>query len=284
MLLLANLVFFAWAHFVDVSSETRHLDPTARLPRLRLASEAASAGSATSSSSSSAPVPGAPEATPSQSSAAASPTSTPASTPTPAATSTPVVTTTPASTATPMPPSTPSPIQPNPAASPALSRTDVGPRCITVGPFNDGKHLADAVQLFEQRGFKPREHTERRAPERQYWVYVHDLESAVDQQQAVKRLESSGISDATPMPDSSEGRRVSAGLFNERSGAERRATAVRKLGLAASIEERRMPETAHWVDVDLDGNTQRLPMEGLLTLEDSGSRLEIKPCPSRARR
>jgi len=86
------------------------------------------------------------------------------------------------------------------------------------------------------------------------------------------------------MPGSDQGRRVSVGLFSERTGAERRARAVRNLGLDAQIEPRAGTDAARWVDVDITASLETLPTEALLSLQRPGERLEVKECPTPDRR
>jgi hypothetical protein len=254
LLLLGNLVFLVWARFIDVPAETPHVDTTAHLPRLHLADEASTAVSPKSDGASK------PPRAPSGAGA-------------------------PGATASPASPASPHAAVPQSSMAPGSALATAAPasvlsRCITVGPFGDEKRASDATQLLLGRGFHPRQHTDMGPPERRYWVYVGDLAGAAEQEQALHRLQGSGLDDAQPMPDAGQGRRLSVGFFSERSGAERRARAVRALGLDAAIAERQQNEVTHWVDVDLNGSSQTLPMDGLLSLQDAGSKLEIKACPA----
>jgi hypothetical protein len=82
------------------------------------------------------------------------------------------------------------------------------------------------------------------------------------------------------MPDEPDGRRVSVGLFSERDRADKRAQAVKKLGYTAEVTERTQPGTVYWVDMDVGTNERSVPTEGLLSLEESGSRIEVRVCPT----
>src|SRR5262249_30807590 len=101
-----------------------------------------------------------------------------------------------------------------------------------------------------------------------------------DESKLMKALERAGIRDARVMPDEPGGRRVSIGLFSERERADRRAQAVKKLGYTAEVTERTQPGTVYWVDMDVAANERSVPTAGLLSLEDTGSRLEIRVCPA----
>jgi cell division septation protein DedD len=164
---------------------------------------------------------------------------------------------------------------PQAAAAPAA----VTQRCVTVGPFSDLTRAGKAAVLLRDRGFSPRQRAEAGGAWQGYWVYVGGLKSRADQTQVLQRLELSGIRDAHVMPQSEEGWRVSVGLFIDRNGAERRARAVHDLGLNAEVVERKQPAAMYWEDLNLQGSTQTLPMEGLFSLQDIGERLEVRECP-----
>jgi len=156
-------------------------------------------------------------------------------------------------------------------------------RCVSVGPFNDLAHAARGAALLRDRGFNPRQRAEEGEMWDGYWVYVGGLKSAADESKVVNTLERAGIKDAHAMPETDSGRRVSVGLFSEKDRAERRAQAVKRLGLDPEITERKQPGTVYWVDLDLGKGDSTVPTEGLLSLEDSSSRLEIRVCPGSSR-
>jgi hypothetical protein len=151
-------------------------------------------------------------------------------------------------------------------------------RCVSVGPFNDLAQAARGAALLKNRGFDPRQRAEQGELWDGYWVSISpDAPGA--EAKVMKALEKAGIRDARVMPEEAGARRVSVGLFSERDRAEKRAQAVRKLGYAADITERRQPGTVYWVDLEIDASERSVPTEGLLSLEDAGSRLEIRVCP-----
>jgi SPOR domain len=153
-------------------------------------------------------------------------------------------------------------------------------RCVSVGPFNDLAQAARGAALLRERGFDPKQRAEQGEMWEGYWVSVGGLASPAEETKLMKALERAGIRDARVMPDEPGGRRVSVGLFSERERAEKRAQAVKKLGFAANISERTQPGTVYWVDMDVGANERSVPTEGLLSLEDAGSRIEIRVCPT----
>jgi len=155
-------------------------------------------------------------------------------------------------------------------------------RCVSVGPFNDLAHAARGAALLRERGFDPRQRAEQGETWEGYWVSVGGLKNTAEETKVVSALTRAGITDARVMPEEDGGRRVSVGLFSEKDRAEKRAQAVKKIGFKAEVTERRQPGTVYWVDLDLGANDRTVPTEGLLSLENAGSRLEIRLCPGNA--
>jgi hypothetical protein len=177
-----------------------------------------------------------------------------------------------ASSATPLVPTAAPTTEPAPRADAS--------RCVSVGPFNDLAQAARGAALLRDRGFAPRQRAEQGGEWEGFWVFIGGLSSAADETKVMKALERAGIRDASPMPESgSAGRRVSVGLFSERDRAERRAQAVKRLGYNPEITERKQAGTVYWVDLDVGASDRAVPTEGLLSLETTGARLEIRVCP-----
>lgn len=153
-------------------------------------------------------------------------------------------------------------------------------RCVSIGPFNDLAQAARGAALLRERGFDPKQRAEQGETWEGYWVSVGGLRTAADERKLMKALGGAGIRDARVMPNEPGGRRVSVGLFSERERADRRAEAVKKLGYSAEVSERTQPGTVYWVDMDVGPNDRSVPTEGLLSLEDTGSRIEIRVCPA----
>ena len=165
--------------------------------------------------------------------------------------------------------------------APVTATANTGGRCVSVGPFNDLSQAASGAALLRERGFDPRQRAEQGDTWEGFWVFVGGLGSAEDETKLMKALEKAGIKDARAMPGEAaeSGRRVSVGLFSERDRAQSRAQAVKRLGYEAEITERRQAAAVYWIDLDLGSSERAVPTEGLLSLEDSGARLEIRVCP-----
>lgn len=150
--------------------------------------------------------------------------------------------------------------------------------CLSVGPFIDLASSAQTATLLKAKGFDPRQRAEQGQVSAGYWVYVSGLASQAEADRALVTLERSGIKDARVMPETADaGRRLSLGLYSERSRAERRAQAVRQAGLSAEIAERKLPGTLYWVDLTPPTGVNTVALQGLLA-GGVNSRVAVQPC------
>jgi len=152
--------------------------------------------------------------------------------------------------------------------------------CTSVGPFNDISHAARAAGLLAQRGF----HLQQRAEEGEtiegYWVFVGGLQSDDEVGKVVDRLGKGGFTDAHVMKNYSTNRRISVGMFSTRERAQKRAAAVKAMGLEPEVGERKFPGTVYWVDVALGAGTgiKRLPPDYAFA-DIGGGKIVSQPCP-----
>jgi hypothetical protein len=250
ILLSANLLFLAWAKWIDNPRDEGAQDRLARLPRLQLVTESPPGRKPTSSRS----VP-ARSAASTGSTALAAPTG---------------------------------PADPLAAAidfagtteRTALRISDSSQTCTTIGPFSDITRAARAAGLLTQRGFNLRQRAEEGETIEGYWVFVGGMQSDDDVKRVVERLEKSGFTDAHIMKNYSTNRRVSVGMFTARDRAEKRAEAVRNMGLQPEIAERKFPGTVYWVDVvrERGPRFKQLPPE--YSFADIGhAKVQMQPCP-----
>jgi len=165
--------------------------------------------------------------------------------------------------------------QPHGAQKTALNDTT---SCLSIGPFVDLAGSAQAAALLRAKGFDPRQRAEQGQVSMGYWVYAGGLANQAEADRALVTLERNGIKDALVMPASADaGRRLSLGLYSERSRAERRAEAVRQAGLNAEIAERKLPGMLYWVDLTPPPGTSTAPLQGLFA-ETGNSRIAVQPC------
>ena len=247
ILLLANLAFAAWALLIDKPLAPPAARDISHLPRLLLPGEVAGK-----------PAPGATAgAVGNHAGAGSNPTSAAANATTGATTG---------------------------AAAGGVASAAANAHCVTVGPFSDLAIAAAAAALLQSRGFTPTQRDEPGPDLIVYWVYLDKLPSDAAANRLLKKLHDSGLTDARVMPLAApaEGRRISVGLFNERSGAERRARQVRGLGLTPEITGQHESEASYWVDINLTSPGQSVSTQGLLPPAAVGAHLEIRDCPAPA--
>ena len=150
--------------------------------------------------------------------------------------------------------------------------------CLSVGPFVDFASSTQAAALLRAKGFDPRQRAEQGQVSAGYWVYVSGLASQAAVDRALVTLERSGIKDALVMPENGDaGRRLSLGLYSERSRAERRAQAVRQAGLSAEIAERKLPGTLYWVDLAQPPGMSSISLQGLVA-DGVNPHVAVQPC------
>jgi hypothetical protein len=224
-LLSANLLFLAWARWIDTPRENAAPNGPSRLPRLELVTEQPPGRKPTSMN---------------------------------------------------LTPAIPS----SGVETEKTSLRDPSRVCTSVGPFSDITSAARAAGLLSQRGFNLRQRAEEGETIEGYWVFVGGMQSDDEVRRIVERLDKSGFNDAHVMKNFSTNRRVSVGMFSSRDRAEKRAAAVRNMGLQPEIGERRFPGTVYWVDVTLQRGPgfKQLPPE--YSFADVGhSKVQMQPCP-----
>jgi hypothetical protein len=224
VLVFANLVFMAWAGWVDTPRQPKTSDTNAHLPQLKLVDEVAPAQQGNQAGGSVRKM---------------------------------------AMT----------------AGGSAVSAVGEVTRCVSVGPFKDIDVAAKAAGALQARGFAPQQRGATGETADGYWVYIGGVTDAASADRIFKTLDRGGFKDARLMPESSEGRRISVGLFSERERAERRAKAVQRLGFNAAIEER--TGTVYWVDLILKTNDASVPIQDLLAADGANTRLSVQACPPR---
>jgi hypothetical protein len=240
VLLSANLLFLAWARWIDAPRDTGSQDSLSRLPRLQIVNESPPGPKPTSAHS-----------------IFDRPT---------LATST----LTDATLAM--------------AERTSLRTAEPAQTCTSVGPFNDIASAARAAGLLTQRGF----HLQQRAEEGEtiegYWVFVGGMQTDDEVAVVIGRLEKNGFTDAHIMKNYSTNRRLSVGMFSTRERAQKRAAAVRNMGLQPEIGERKFPGTVYWVDVALERGPGSKQLPEYAFADIGHAKVGMQPCPAGLRR
>lgn len=154
--------------------------------------------------------------------------------------------------------------------------------CVSVGPFDDPAIAGKAAALLQAKSLAPQQRIAQSPAIRRFWVYLDGLPSDAAVSRVLHRLEHGGIDDAEAMPPDAQGRTISLGLFSDRVRADRRATAVRAMGLRPKMNERMVPGTVYWLDVTLPNSSTSVPLKDVSDLEPGGgsSGISVQPCPT----
>lgn len=157
------------------------------------------------------------------------------------------------------------------------------PQCVSVGPFDDPNVAAQAAAVLKNKSFAPLQRVAQVPAVRRFWVYLDGFDSDIAVTRVLHRLEHGGIDDAEAMPAETGGRRISLGLFSDRDRADRRAKAVRGMGLKPKMGERTVPGTVYWLDLTIPSGTA-VPLKDVSGPEAPGgtSPISVQPCPTGA--
>jgi rhodanese-related sulfurtransferase len=157
--------------------------------------------------------------------------------------------------------------------------SDTAP-CMSVGPFVDILSSAQAAEILKAKGFEPRQRASVGEMLTQYWVSVTGTKSDAQALRVLKTLSDHGIRDAEAMPDDPN-HVISVGLFTDREHAQRRADAVRQLGLVADISERQLPSAVYWVDLTPEVGRPAVPLQALFAA-GVNTKIGVQPCAAPA--
>lgn len=128
--------------------------------------------------------------------------------------------------------------------------------CFAIGPFNSQAASAAAAAFLRARNYLPEIFYPAAVAPEHTAVLIDDLPTRADQQRVVRRLLDAGWRDVAALeprkPAAEELTAVypiSLGVFKAASGAEERAAAARRLGLAPVLVVRHTIDAEHWLRV-----------------------------------
>jgi len=151
-----------------------------------------------------------------------------------------------------------------------------GAACRSIGPFGSEQEALRAAAAFREGGYESGTRTEEARSGEGFWVSLAPQRDAAGETRVLARLARAGITDARVMSDTGS-RRISAGLFNDRERADRRAAELQRLGYAPDVTERLHIGTTWWVDLHLRTVAELAEAESFN--QDSSGQLALKPCP-----
>jgi hypothetical protein len=215
LLLLANIVFFAWNHWVaePPSGGAIHFRQSELGPRLELAPEPGTASSGATVEREDIVPPAAVET---------------ADTELPADEQ-----------------AAPAPRQPAPEAAPAAV-------CLSVGPFGSVEAGEDVLARVRGLGAAAELRTATEEVFLGHWVQIRNIPTRAETNRQMDILQEAGFDDAYPMPEDDGERTISLGLFSDEERAGRLQAQAAELGLNAEVVPQTREATTYWVDVRLE--------------------------------
>ena len=165
-------------------------------------------------------------------------------------------------------------VRPGPAA-PAAAALPAG-TCFRLGPLPDSLASQQAARRLAGQGIDATPIARDVQLWLGHWVQISGFDGVPAAEAARERLVAGGISDALLMQDGPRPM-ISLGVFRDRNGADRVATAARKLGFEVSLRNRYRPGVEQWLLVQPRAGQSFLPAE-LSLAGDRIMRAEPAPC------
>jgi hypothetical protein len=165
------------------------------------------------------------------------------------------------------------------AQATAVQPTPAPQGCTSVGPFANLSEASQAQAALHSVGFSPRQRLEQGELWVGYWVSVQNLATRDAAEEALQKINDSGITDVYLMPGTDPANVLSLGVFSDFQRAQRRVEEIRALGLTPQIDDRKRAGSVYWLDVDLKEPGQAIDTSIFQTDPRKIMRLELRACP-----
>ena len=120
--------------------------------------------------------------------------------------------------------------------------------CAAYGPFPSDDAVLQGEARLKPLGFQVSEHIVPGKSKLGYWVYLPPFGSKREADLAASLLKRRGVQDIYVVTDEANRNAISLGVFSQKSGAEDRQKAMKKLGYRALMAERFRDEPRYWLD------------------------------------
>lgn len=127
----------------------------------------------------------------------------------------------------------------------------VGRACVSIGPFRETADAETAKSDLEADGMRASIRTTQGEIFVGHWVQILNVPDRATADSMLARLREGGMTEAYMVRTDDEGIKISLGLFDDMSGAERTELQAESLGLSANVTERMRDATVFYVDVGL---------------------------------
>lgn len=121
-------------------------------------------------------------------------------------------------------------------------------QCFTLGPFRKDETAKEILAELSDMGLQSEIRGAKERRTRGFWVYLPSYPTREKAIEEAENLASRGFSDYFIVSDGNRDNAISLGLFNIKSGSERRIEEMRALGYTPKVEVRSDEVNVFWID------------------------------------
>lgn len=131
------------------------------------------------------------------------------------------------------------------------SKSNIGRSCASLGPFKTSSEANMLVTEYVSRGTQVRVREVNLPIFIGHWVQIRDIVDEQTGNQIVVKLRDGGIREAYLVTTEEQGLKISLGLFEERSRAEKLKADASSMQYVADISPRMRDELVYFIDIEL---------------------------------
>lgn len=155
-----------------------------------------------------------------------------------------------------------------PAPEPREEPPPPAAACLSVGPFGAAQAGEDVLARVRGLGSEAELRSATEEVFLGHWVQIRNIPSREEANRQVAVLQEAGFEDAYPMPEDDGERTISLGLFSDEERAERLRAQTAELGLNPEVVPQTREATTWWVDVRLDPDQDTGDFAGALGVDN----------------
>jgi hypothetical protein len=140
--------------------------------------------------------------------------------------------------------------------------------CLSVGPFGAAETGEDVLTRVRSLGSEAQLRSAAEEVFLGHWVQIRNIPTRQEANRQVAVLQEAGFEDAYPMPEDDGERTISLGLFSDEERAERLRAQAAELGLNPEVVPQTREATTWWVDVRLDPDQDADDFAGALGVDN----------------
>lgn len=120
--------------------------------------------------------------------------------------------------------------------------------CLALGPFVEREEARAAMTWLDERNVEGKQRIEKEQVRLGFQVSLPQFETRSEAMDMEEQLRADGVDDIYVETDGELRNTVMLGLFSERKRADKRAAAIRELGVNPEIKERSREAFTYWID------------------------------------